>query len=120
MENKKYIQEPSDTRSAVLLVNFGGPSNLNEIRPFLYNLFSDPVILNYPFVSPNSLFSGFIYKLFHLYTKPLAWLIANLRQFNSKKMYEAIDGMSPLISMTYKQANGLQEMFVKLLLPLKK
>lgn len=112
MENKKYIQEPYDTKTAVILINFGGPRNPDEVKPFLYNLFSDPVILNYPFISPNSWFSGYLYNLFTLYKRPLAWLVANLRQFSSKKMYEAINGTSPLIAMTYKQANNLQDMFL--------
>lgn len=84
---------------AVLLVNFGGPSGLNTIKPFLYNLFVDPTILNCPL--------AFIYR------KPLAWLIANIRNNTSKEMYKRVGSISPLIPLTYLQAEKLQELLKK-------
>lgn len=33
---------------AVVLFNIGGPDNLTAVRPFLYNLFSDPAIIPLP------------------------------------------------------------------------
>ena len=97
MENKKNIQKQSDI--AVLLVNFGGPSSLSTVKQFLYNLFIDPVILNFPFA--------------FLYRKPLAWLISNIRDRTSREMYKKIGGISPLISLTYLQAEKLQNLFKK-------
>lgn len=35
----------SDAKFGVLLCNFGGPEKLTDIKPFLYNLFSDPEII---------------------------------------------------------------------------
>ncbi len=32
-------------RTGVLLLNFGGPPRLQDVRKFLYRLFSDPAIL---------------------------------------------------------------------------
>ena len=31
--------------AGVLLLNFGGPGSLADVRPFLFNLFSDPDII---------------------------------------------------------------------------
>lgn len=103
MESKEYFQNQFDqnyyNRVAVLLVNFGGPTSLKAIKPFLYNLFSDPMVLDFP--------------LSFLYRKPLAWLIANLRYKASKEMYKKIGGITPLISISYLQAQKLQELFNK-------
>src|ERR1700687_5879824 len=35
-------------RRAVVLMNLGGPDSLSAVRPFLYNLFSDPAIIGLP------------------------------------------------------------------------
>lgn len=95
MEYKKNTQKQSDI--AVLLVNFGGPSSLSTVKQFLYNLFADPVVLNFPL--------GFLYR------KPLAWLISNMRNTASREMYKKIGGISPLISITYLQTEKLQNLF---------
>lgn len=36
-----------EERVGVLLLNLGGPDTLDQVEPFLYNLFSDPEILTY-------------------------------------------------------------------------
>ena len=84
---------------AILLVNFGGPDSLRSVKSFLYNLFSDPTVLNFPF--------GILYR------KPLAWLISNMRNNASSEMYKKIGSMSPLIPITYLQAEKLQDLFTK-------
>ena len=33
---------------AVVLFQLGGPENLSAVEPFLYNLFCDPDIINFP------------------------------------------------------------------------
>ena len=33
---------------AVILFNLGGPDKLDNVEPFLFNLFNDPAILNLP------------------------------------------------------------------------
>lgn len=35
----------SDDKIGVLLLNLGGPETLEDVQPFLFNLFADPVIL---------------------------------------------------------------------------
>lgn len=34
-----------DDKIGVLLLNLGGPETLDDVQPFLFNLFADPVIL---------------------------------------------------------------------------
>lgn len=36
-----------DEKIGVLLLNLGGPETLDDVQPFLFNLFADPVILHY-------------------------------------------------------------------------
>ena len=105
MEDKKYIRNQSNNKNlAVLLINFGGPDCLRSVKPFLYNLFSDPTVLNFP--------------LANLYRKPLAWLISNMRDLTSRQMYKQIGSKSPLIPITYLQAEKLQNLFNKNNLPI--
>ena len=56
-------------KKAVILFNLGGPDKLENVKPFLFNLFNDPAILNLP--------SFFRY--------PLAKLISNRRAPTAKK-----------------------------------
>jgi ferrochelatase len=79
-------------RGAVLF-NLGGPEALADVRPFLYNLFSDPEIIRIP----NN-----------LARKTLAWLIAMLRQRKSRGLYQQIGGGSPLRRITSDQARALE------------
>jgi ferrochelatase len=80
-------------RTGVLLLNLGGPEKLEDVRPFLYNLFSDPEIIRLP--SP-------------WLQKPLAWLISTLRSKKSEDNYKEIGGGSPLLKITEAQAQALQ------------
>ena len=77
----------------VLLLNLGGPEKLQDVRPFLYNLFADPEIIRLP--SP-------------LLQAPLAWLISTLRARKSQENYKKIGGGSPLRRITEAQAQALQ------------
>lgn len=81
-------------RLGVLLLNLGGPDKLEDVRPFLYNLFSDPEIIRLPFPWLQ---------------KPLAWLISSLRSKKSQENYLAIGGGSPLRQVTEAQAAALEE-----------
>jgi len=80
-------------RVGVLLLNLGGPERLEDVRPFLFNLFSDPEIirLSFPWLQ-----------------KPLAWLISTLRYQKSQANYREIGGGSPLRQVTEQQAQALQ------------
>ena len=79
-------------KKAIILFNLGGPDNLKNVEPFLFNLFYDPAILNLPF--------------FLRY--PLAKLIANRRAPTAKKIYEELGGSSPILELTEKQSNALE------------
>ena len=35
-------------RKAVILFNLGGPDKLENVEPFLFNIFNDPAIINVP------------------------------------------------------------------------
>ena len=80
-------------KRGVLLFNLGGPETLDDVRPFLYNLFSDPEIIRIK--------STFL-------RKALAWLIASTRQGKSRDLYRQIGGGSPLRRITEDQAAALK------------
>ena len=80
-------------RTGVILFNLGGPERLNEVRPFLYNLFSDPEIIRTGIPALR---------------KPLAWLISTLRTRKSSGYYSLIGGGSPLRKITEAQARALE------------
>ena len=42
-------------KKAVILFNLGGPDKLENVEPFLFNLFYDPAILNLPVFSITSI-----------------------------------------------------------------
>jgi ferrochelatase len=81
-------------RVGVLLLNLGGPEQLEDVRPFLFNLFSDPEIIRLPFPWMQ---------------KPLAWMISTSRAKKSQENYKEIGGGSPLRRITDEQAKALQE-----------
>ncbi len=79
-------------RTAVILFNLGGPDNLDAVKPFLRNLFSDPAII----ASPS----------------PVRWLLSRLismrRARHARAIYEKIGGSSPIRLQTEKQARALE------------
>jgi len=77
----------------VLLLNLGGPERLEDVRPFLFNLFSDPEIIRLPVPWLQ---------------RPLAWLISSSRAKTSQENYKKIGGGSPLRRITEEQAQALQ------------
>lgn len=79
----------------VVLLNLGGPDSLDAVEPFLFNLFNDPEIINFP--------------LSFLFRKRLAKLISSRRAPVIQKQYEKIGGKSPLVELTQVQANLLEE-----------
>ncbi|MEH1930471.1 MAG: ferrochelatase [Nostoc sp.] len=81
-------------RVGVLLLNLGGPDKLEDVGPFLYNLFSDPEIIRLPF---------------RWLQKPLAWFIASRRTRTSQANYKQIGGGSPLRRITEAQGQALKE-----------
>ena len=79
----------------VVLLNLGGPDSLEAVEPFLYNLFVDPDIINFP--------GSFLVR------KPLAKLISSKRHPRVQEQYKKIGGKSPLKEFTLGQAALLEE-----------
>src|SRR5437660_3119325 len=79
-------------RRAVVLMNLGGPDSPAAIRPFLYNLFSDPAIIKLP----------------TLLRLPLAGLISWRRAPTARAIYAQLGGASPLLENTLAQALALE------------
>ena len=80
-------------KKAVILFNLGGPDKLENVQPFLFNLFNDPAILNLP----------------SIIRYPLAKLIANRRAPIAKKIYKEIGGSSPILKLTEEQSSALEK-----------
>lgn len=80
------------SRRAVVLMNLGGPDSPAAVRPFLYNLFSDPAIIGLP----------------ALLRLPLARLIASRRSKVAAEIYAHLGGASPLLANTMAQAQALE------------
>jgi protoporphyrin/coproporphyrin ferrochelatase len=79
--------------TAVFLMNLGGPRNLAEVEPYLYELFSDPLVVAAPFGPFRPLF---------------AKLVSKTRAPSSAEKYALIGGKSPLVEGTEAQARALE------------
>src|SRR5579862_599814 len=84
----------SSKKIAVVLFQLGGPDSQEAVEPFLYNLFCDPDIINFP--------GSFLAR------KPLAKLISTLRSKTAGAHYAAIGGGSPIRRLTEQQAQALE------------
>ncbi|HUI57609.1 MAG TPA: ferrochelatase [Bryobacteraceae bacterium] len=78
----------------VVLFQLGGPDSLQSIEPFLYNLFCDPDIIDFPFA--------------RIARQPLARLIASSRARHVAQHYAEIGGKSPILENTLRQAWALE------------
>lgn len=80
-------------KTAVILLNLGGPSSLKEVKNFLFRLFYDKAIIRLP--------------------NPLRWMVAklisNLREKTAKEIYAQMGGSSPILSETLEQKKALAE-----------
>ncbi|ESQ32136.1 hypothetical protein EUTSA_v10004150mg [Eutrema salsugineum] len=85
----------AEDKIGVLLLNLGGPETLNDVQPFLYNLFADPDIIRLP--RPFQFLQGTIAKF-----------ISVVRAPKSKEGYAAIGGGSPLRKITDEQADAIR------------
>ena len=105
MANKEQIYDLQLPRSqnhfkdedvAVVLMNMGGPVNLDEVEPFLRRLFNDSLIIRFPFA--QSLFAD---------------LLIRSRLKEVKERYKLIGGGSPLLATSLKQLEALTQEFKK-------
>jgi protoporphyrin/coproporphyrin ferrochelatase len=87
--------EPGDTVGVVLL-NLGGPDSQDTVRPFLYNLFMDPAIIDIPLPG--------------LLRHWVCRLISKLRAPAVAEDYDEIDttGGSPINRLTEEQSDNLE------------
>lgn len=79
-------------RLAVVLFNLGGPDGPDAVRPFLFNLFSDPAIIGAP----------------SWIRRPLAGLIAARRESSAQANYARMGGSSPLLAQTLAQSRAVK------------
>ena len=79
----------------VVLFQLGGPDSPGAVEPFLYNLFCDPDIINFP--------------LAWMARKPLARYISRKRAGIVREHYDAIGGQSPIRRLTERQARKLEQ-----------
>jgi protoporphyrin/coproporphyrin ferrochelatase len=77
----------------ILLLNLGGPRQLEDVKPFLFNLFSDRQIIR---LGPAFL------------QKTIARIIAHRRAPKSMENYRRIGGGSPILEKTREQAQALE------------
>ena len=84
----------SSPKTGILFLNLGGPDCLESVKPFLYNLFSDPDIIRLP--------------LSWLFQKPLAYYIASNREHEAQENYKMMGGASPILKFTQAQGELLK------------
>src|SRR6266436_1786103 len=81
-------------RVGVVLFQLGGPDTPEAIQPFLFNLFCDPDIIDFPFA--------------RIGRRPLARLISSTRAKKVQHHYSVIGGGSPIRKFTETQARALE------------
>jgi ferrochelatase len=80
-------------KTGIVLLNFGGPWTLGDVKPFLYRLFVNPSVL-----------VGVPTPLRQL----IAFAIAQAKGPSSIESYKLIGGGSPQLAWTEEQADGLR------------
>lgn len=78
-------------KTAIVLLNLGGPRSLKEVKPFLFSLFYDPAIISLP--------NPFRYVL--------SQFLARKRLKEAQHIYSLLGGGSPLFENTKAQATAL-------------
>lgn len=81
-------------KEAIVVLNMGGPNNLNEVEMFLHNMFNDPYIIR----TKSNVLRKFI-----------AGMITLTRAEKSQDIYRQIGGKSPLVEHTRRLVHALQE-----------
>ena len=81
-------------KEAIILLNMGGPNNLNEVEMFLKNMFNDPNILT----MKSSLLRKFI-----------GGMITLTRAESSQEIYRQIGGKSPIVDHTKRLVAALEK-----------
>jgi ferrochelatase len=79
-------------KEAIVLLNMGGPNNLQEVEMFLHNMFNDPYIIR----TKSALLRKFI-----------AGMITLTRAEKSQDIYRKIGGKSPIVNHTQALVKSL-------------
>ncbi|WP_345993997.1 ferrochelatase [Sulfurimonas sp. HSL-1716] len=82
-------------KDVIILLNMGGPNNLDEVELFLKNMFNDPNILT----MKSALLRRFV-----------ASMITFFRTESSKEIYKTLGGKSPIVDLTKNIVKKLQDM----------
>lgn len=85
------MRAPNAPKTGIVLLNMGGPETLDDVGPFLSNLFADRELLTLPFQDL------------------LGQFIAKRRTPKVRGLYDAIGGGSPILKWTRLQAQGMVE-----------
>lgn len=80
-------------KKAIVLLNMGGPNNLDEVKVFLKNMFNDKYIIGAP----------------QPIRAMIAWLITTLREKEAKHNYSLLGGMSPIVGHTKRLIRRLKK-----------
>jgi len=80
-------------KKAIVLLNMGGPNNLDEVKVFLTNMFNDKYIIGAP----------------QPIRAMIAWLITTLREKEAKHNYSLLGGMSPIVGHTKRLVRRLSK-----------
>ena len=85
----------SKPKLGVVLFQLGGPDSPQAVEPFLYNLFCDPDIINFPLA---------------LFSRAGRWRVTSRsrRAQVVREHYDAIGGRSPIRLLTERQARRLE------------
>src|SRR3954454_15104042 len=86
-----YIGEMGKVKTGIVMMNLGGPANLDEVEPFLLELFADREIIQLPL------------------QRWLGPYIARRRTPRVRGLYQNIGGGSPILGYTKAQGRGMVE-----------
>jgi len=86
------LQYESNPRTAILMLNLGGPGTLEDVGPFLERMFLDRELIPLPFQAR------------------LGRFISSRRTPKVQKKYDEIGGGSPILKWTGLQAAGMQKL----------
>ncbi len=82
------------SKTAIVLLNLGGPDSPNAIKPFLFNFFMDPNIIRLPTV-----FRYFLAQ----------WIAYSRNKKEAGDSYKELGGSSPLLTNSKAQAKALEK-----------
>jgi ferrochelatase len=91
---RKYRKGVGKVKEAIILLNMGGPNNLQEVEMFLKNMFSDPNILT---MKSN------------LVRKFVGGMITFTRAESSQEIYRQLGGKSPIVGHTINLIKALEK-----------